>query len=95
VVAGTSSQLSATFGATAVNELWLWWLRTRSLLLSALSTSFNSLVLLISSNLWKERNSRTFDRTQMLAAALLETIATDSWHAMGFKALALHLARTG
>jgi len=63
----------------------------------SLSRSFDSLVLLVSWNLWKERNSRPFNRTQTQATALLETIAkeADSWIATGFNALALLLARTG
>jgi hypothetical protein len=81
----------------ADDKLRPWWLWTRALLPSGLSRSFDSLVLLICWNLWKERNSRTFDRTHTWTAALLETIArdADSWVTAGFGVLALLLARTG
>jgi hypothetical protein len=81
----------------ADDKLRPWWLCTRALLPSGLSRSFDSLVLLICWNLWKERNSRTFDRTHTWTAALLETITreADSWVTAGFGVLALLLARTG
>jgi hypothetical protein len=63
-----------------------------------LSRSFDSLVLLVSRNLWKkERNNRTFEGRQTQVTALLEHIAQegDAWLAAGFNALALLLAQNG
>lgn len=75
----------------ADHELRQWWLQMRSLVPPGLSRSFNSLVLLVAWNLWKERNNRTFQRTQAQPTALLEVIAQEgnSWVAAGFNALAL------
>jgi hypothetical protein len=68
-----------------------WWLRTRDTFPETLRRSFDSLVLLVSWCLWKERNRRTFDHrasttTELLGRTLEEA---DVWIASGFRSLAL------
>jgi hypothetical protein len=51
---------------------------------------FDSLVLLVSWEVWKERNRRTFDGHSMTPTHLLGVIRDegDSWIAAGFRGLA-------
>lgn len=79
------------------DQLPEWWLRARSRVPPSLSRALDSLVLLITWNLWKERNRRVFDKKQKQVTALLEQIGeeADSWIAAGFNSLALLLAQNG
>jgi hypothetical protein len=56
-----------------------------------LRRSFDSLVLLVSWILWKERNHRTFDRKSRSTTELLQAIfeEADAWIVAGFRDLAL------
>jgi len=58
-----------------------WWQQGRATLPQVLRTSFDSLVLLTSWCLWKERNRRTFDHKSRSPSHLLSIILeeTDSW----------------
>jgi hypothetical protein len=66
-------------------------LSSREALPQALRRSFDSLVLLVSWSLWKERNRRTFDRKSRSTTELLQAILeeVDAWIAAGFRGLAL------
>jgi hypothetical protein len=68
-----------------------WWLRTRDTFPETLRRSFDSLVLLVSWCLWKERNRRTFDHRALMTTELLgHTLEeADVWIASGFRSLAL------
>jgi hypothetical protein len=67
----------------------VWWLGQRALLERAARPSFDSLVLLISWIIWKERNDRTFARSAAGASELrLRTIQeADYWLRAGFHSL--------
>ena len=67
-----------------------WWLEARKQVPGALSRGFNSLVLIVSWELWKERNRRTFDGVCATATQVLLRIRTEgeSWIAAGFSKLA-------
>jgi hypothetical protein len=71
-----------------------WWLSSRAGLPEALRRSFDSLVLLVSWCIWKERNRRTFDRKSRSLTQLLHQIReeADAWVGAGFRALSLVLA---
>ena len=66
-----------------------WWLAARKQVPGALSRGFDSLVLLVSWELWKERNRRTFDRVCATTTHVLRQIQTEgeSWIAAGFSKL--------
>lgn len=66
-----------------------------SLVPAGCARSLDSLVLLVSWNLWKERNRRTFDAVRALPPGLLQLIAqeADEWLATGFSSLAILLAQ--
>jgi hypothetical protein len=68
-----------------------WWMSAREDVPQALRWSFDSLVLLVTWDLWKERNRRTFDRRSAtpseLGAAILEEAA--AWIGAGYGSLAL------
>ena len=68
-----------------------WWLLGRATLPQDLRRSFDSLVLLVTWCLWKERNRRTFDRRSMTPPELLISILeeADTWIGAGFGSLAL------
>jgi hypothetical protein len=68
-----------------------WWLHARTTLPQALRRSFDSLVLLVSWCLWKERNRRTFDQRSSTPAKLLAAILEEAgaWVGAGFSSLAL------
>jgi hypothetical protein len=67
-----------------------WWLEATKPVPQALSRGFDSLVLLVSWELWKERNRRTFDGVCATATLVLLRIRTEgeSWIAAGFSKLA-------
>ncbi len=58
---------------------WLqdWWSSSRVCLPEHLRSSFDSLVLLVSWQLWKERNSRVFDSALASVAVVLESIRSE------------------
>jgi hypothetical protein len=66
-----------------------WWLRTRKLIPKPLRRGFDSLFFLIGWMLWKERNTRTFNRTAASAAQLVLRIHDEaqSWCVAGNKQL--------
>jgi hypothetical protein len=68
-----------------------WWLLARARIPRALRRSFDSLVLLVSWLLWKERNRRTFDHRSMTAPELLRCISEEAnvWIVAGYRCLAL------
>jgi hypothetical protein len=68
-----------------------WWMSAREDVPQVLRWSFDSLVLLVTWDLWKERNRRTFDHRSAtpseLVAAILEEAA--AWIGAGYGSLAL------
>jgi hypothetical protein len=68
-----------------------WWVRGRASLPQALRRSFDSLVLLVSWSLWKERNNRTFERRSTTAGQLVAAILEEAgaWVGAGYSSLAL------
>ena len=77
-----------------IDELRTRWFQARARLPGAMSKAFDSLVLLVTWCIWKERNRRVFDGVQIQASLMLEQIALEgsAWVDAGFKALALLLA---
>ena len=75
---------------TADDTLLDWWLRTRARFHDDLQKAFDTLVLLVSWMLWKERNRRVFDDDPSPATTLLDRVKeeADSWIAAGFRSLA-------
>ena len=71
-----------------------WWLQTRADFPEMFWRGFNSLVLLVSWIIWKERNRRTFDHLARTTTQVLAVIReeADSCVAAGFRALASLLA---
>ncbi|XP_066391907.1 uncharacterized protein [Miscanthus floridulus] len=71
-----------------------WWQNTRSSIPKHFRRSFDSLVLLVSWMVWKERNRRTFDKItktpSQLVALILEE--ADAWIAACFRCLASRTA---
>jgi hypothetical protein len=67
------------------------WLRGRASLPQALRRSFGSLVLLVSSSLRKERNSRTFERRSTTVSQLVTDILEEAGACVGagYSSLAL------
>jgi hypothetical protein len=67
-----------------------WWLQTRGMVPEHHRRGFDSLVLLVSWEVWKERNRRTFDGHSKTPTQLLGVIRDDgdSWIAAGFRGLA-------
>lgn len=67
-----------------------YWLQTRGMVPEHHRRGFDSLVLLVSWEVWKERNRRTFDGHSMTPTQLLGVIRDegDSWIAAGFRGLA-------
>lgn len=72
------------------DELRPWWFRARSLVPAPLARSLDSLILLVTWNIWKERNRRTFQGTRAPPTELLQLIAQegDDWLAAGFQSAA-------
>ncbi|KAG0512540.1 hypothetical protein BDA96_10G022900 [Sorghum bicolor] len=71
-----------------------WWQESRAFLPQQPRRGFDSLVVLVSWTLWKERNARTFDNisstpTQTLAKVKEEA---NAWLAAGFRGLAAFAA---
>ncbi|OQU81847.1 hypothetical protein SORBI_3006G129532 [Sorghum bicolor] len=71
-----------------------WWQESRALLPHNLRRSFDSLVVLVSWSLWKERNARTFDNTSCTPPQTLAKIKEEAnaWLAAGFRGLAAFAA---
>jgi hypothetical protein len=68
-----------------------WWFLARATFPQPLRRSFDSLVLLVSWCLWKERNQRTFDHHASTATDLIERVIGEAngWISSGFSSLAL------
>jgi len=71
-----------------------WWQRARKLARKAARRGFDSAVLLITWNLWKERNRRTFDGVSRTSAQLCNIILEEvnAWVGAGFSSLSSLLA---
>lgn len=54
-----------------------WWLWTRGFIASELRWAFDSMVIITSWHIWKERNNRTFQAVAVLAAQLVTVITAD------------------
>ena len=67
-----------------------WWQQTRTAVPEIFRRGFDSLVLLVSLEVWKEHNRRTFDNNTKTPAQVLALIReeADSWIAAGFRSLA-------
>ena len=70
-----------------------WWMDARRLVPTQLRRGFDSIVLLVSWHLWKERNSRVFDNVVTMAsqAARLVLEEGDEWVVAGFTAISQFL----
>jgi hypothetical protein len=79
---------------TQDNTLLGWWFAARATFPQALRQSFDSLVLLVSWCLWKERNRRTFVHQASSTSELLGRILEEAntWIGVGFGSLALLMA---
>jgi hypothetical protein len=71
-----------------------WWLRVRKVLPKTLRRGFDSLVFLIGWNLWKERNSRTFNKVPTSAPGLVESLFQEAatWVSAGCSHLGVLLS---
>jgi hypothetical protein len=71
-----------------------WWQNTRTTIPKHFKRSFDSLVLLVSWMVWKERNWRTFDRIMMASSQLVALILeeADAGITAGFRCLASLIA---
>lgn len=74
----------------AGDTLVLWWLASRIQVVKPLRKGFDSLVLLVTWEVWKERNRRTFDNVERTPAQLVNTILAEAeeWMSAGFSCLA-------
>ena len=55
-------------------SFWVWWTTSRKRVAKTARRGFDSMVLLVGWELWKERNSRTFDAAARHPAVLLNSI---------------------
>lgn len=71
-----------------------WWQHARTIVPESLRRGFDSLVLLVSWETWKERNRCTFDNATKSPSQVLALIRDEgeSWIAAGFRSLAPLLA---
>ncbi|XP_066320259.1 uncharacterized protein [Miscanthus floridulus] len=78
------------FGPSHDARLADWWQQTRADVPRSLRRGFDSLVLLVSWILWKERNRRTFHNVTKSPAQVFSLICdeADSWIAAGYRSLA-------
>lgn len=76
------------------SQLLDWWMSGRASLPGALRRSFDSLCLLVSWGLWKEKNRRTFDRRSSSPRDLALCIRDEGeeWVGAGFSSLAAFFA---
>lgn len=76
---------------TNTKDLVSWWLRQRLRLEVAVHPAFDSLVLLISWIIWKERNNRTYSWTASRVQDLYLKVVreADDWVQAGFKTLSI------
>ena len=67
-----------------------WWMDSRDALPGTLRRAFDSVLLLVSWRIWKERNARVFDGVSSSAAQLTRSVLVeaDEWIAAGFTAIA-------
>ena len=67
-----------------------WWQNTRTAIPKPFKRSFDSLILLVSWKVWKERNRRTFDNIMRTPSQLFAFILEEAyaWIAAGFRYLA-------
>ena len=75
---------------SGVSRLVGWWQDSRALLPQHLRRGFDSLVVLVSWTLWKERNARTFDNTSCTPTQTVAKVKEElnAWLAAGFRGLA-------
>jgi hypothetical protein len=73
-----------------------WWLVARTLLPQQYHRGFDSIVLLVTWEIWKEGNRRTFESKSMTPVVLLRQIVDEAnaWMGAGFEAMSIFLART-
>ena len=66
-----------------------WWLETRSVIHADVRKPFDSIVLLVTWEIWKERNRRTFDDAYRSCSLLLKRIQEEmeSWVAARYRLL--------
>jgi len=71
------------------NEMLLWWLHSRKLVPKDARRGFDSLVMLISWSIWKERNSWTFRGLLSLPLELTQSINYEAflWLQVGYRHL--------
>ena len=73
-----------------VQYLSVWWLRGREQLQAEVRPSFDSMALLVTWTLWKERNARVFRRRASAAPAMGKEMLMEAelWCDAGFRSLA-------
>jgi len=71
------------------NTLADWWLGTRNVVHADVRKPFDSIVFLVTWEIWKERNRRTFDGASRSCSLLLKRIQEEmeSWVAAGYRLL--------
>jgi hypothetical protein len=81
---------AAQLAPLANSVLSEWWLASRERLQCDFHRAFDSLVLLVSWNIWKERNRRTFDRNTSRPDQVYDLITGEagSWISVGYRSLA-------
>jgi hypothetical protein len=55
-----------------------WWIQSTSILPKDINAKFNSLVILITWSVWRERNARVFDRCSKPINILIEQIKAEA-----------------
>lgn len=77
-----------TLAPVTMEDVCSWWLRQRERFDASLKPAFDSLVLLVSWLVWKERNSRTFSRQPSgMRELFMKVKEADVWMLAGFKTL--------
>lgn len=81
----------AAFVSNGSEDIASWWLRQRMQLEGAVRLAFDSLLLLLSWIIWKERNSRTFRNVTAGLQELRQKAVreADDWMKAGFKMLSV------
>lgn len=88
-------QLLAPVGLAVIvpvrgEDIASWWLRQRIGIDSTARPAFDTLMLLVCWNIWKERNNRTFARSALGSLDLFRAVVAeaDVWVAAGYRSIA-------
>ncbi|TVU51343.1 hypothetical protein EJB05_02762, partial [Eragrostis curvula] len=82
---------------TSTDELAEWWLRSRKKMEKGRRKGFDSLVVLVVWQLWKERNRRVFNNERWLPQRLINATQDEAklWYLAGIKHMSQHWVRGG